>query len=112
MDPGDWTFTAGNWNTPKTVRVWAVDDDVTEGDHTGTVSHSVYSADPGYHNYVISPITLLIIDNDASTNTYLSGLVLSSGTLAPAFDPATINYNLSVAHRLKDFVFYDGRKKA
>ena len=98
VDPGEWIFTAGNWNTPKTIRVEAMDDDVAEGEHIGTVSHSVYSADPGYNNYTVSPLTLLIIDNDASANATLSGLVLSSGTLTPVFDPATGNYNLAVAY--------------
>lgn len=98
VDPGEHTFTPGNWDSPKTVRVWALDDDVSEGDHSGSVSHSVYSADPGYDNYDISAITVSIIDNDASANACLSGLVLSGGTLVPAFDPATTNYSLSVAH--------------
>ena len=98
VDPEEWTFTTGNWDTPKTIRVWALDDAIAEGIHIGTVSHSVYSPDPGYNDYDISPITVQINDNDASANANLSGLVLSSGTLDPAFDPATINYSLSVAY--------------
>ncbi|MGE4073182.1 MAG: hypothetical protein AB7E72_18590, partial [Lysobacterales bacterium] len=38
--PTTLTFTAGDWNIPKPVVVSAVDDAVTEGPHTGTITHS------------------------------------------------------------------------
>ncbi len=58
------TFTAANWNTPRTVTVAAIDDDDQEGPHQGTVAFSVASADAAYDGYAIATITVDIADND------------------------------------------------
>jgi Ca2+-binding RTX toxin-like protein len=39
------TFTAGDWNSPRTIVVAAFDDDVREGFHHGYITHSATSAD-------------------------------------------------------------------
>jgi hypothetical protein len=102
ISPDSLTFLPGNWNTPQTVRIWAVDDNILEGNHYGTVTHSVYSNDPNYNGYPIPPFNVQIFDNDASSNANLSGLALSSGTLTPAFDPAVTSYTDSVAHDISN----------
>src|SRR5262249_953895 len=47
-------FNAGNWNTPQTVTVWAVDDSAQESllpnQHTGTLTHTVSSGDADYNS--------------------------------------------------------------
>lgn len=58
-------FDEFNWNTPQTVTVTAVDDQVTEGTHTGTITHTSISTDPKYDALpTIDSITVNITDND------------------------------------------------
>ncbi len=65
-NPGTLTFSATDWNTPQTVSVSAVDDWVTEGNHTGAIAHNAASADPSYQGIAIASLTAGITDNDAA----------------------------------------------
>ena len=58
-------FDPGGWNVPQQVSVWAVDDAVTEGLHSGTVSHYSASTDPDYTGLDPEELTATIEDNDA-----------------------------------------------
>lgn len=58
------TFTIGNWNTTQTVTVSAVDDSTTEGNHSGTISHSATSSDASYNGISIPSLTVSIVEND------------------------------------------------
>ncbi|TAG94907.1 MAG: hypothetical protein EAZ09_12470 [Oscillatoriales cyanobacterium] len=61
------TFTATNWNTPQTVTVAAVDDNLVEGNHTGAIAHTATSSDVNYNsNLTISPVSVAITDNDTA----------------------------------------------
>jgi hypothetical protein len=60
-------FTNANWNIAKTVTVTAVDDAIVEGNHTGSVAHTVTSSDVNYNNITISSVTVNITDNDQAT---------------------------------------------
>jgi endonuclease/exonuclease/phosphatase family metal-dependent hydrolase len=59
------TFTPANALTPQTVVVYAVDDAIGEGNHTGLITHSSASADAAYNGLSISSVVVSIIDNDA-----------------------------------------------
>jgi hypothetical protein len=59
------SFTPEMWNTPQTVTVTAVDDDVVEGPHTSTITHNVSSADPNYDDFAVPSIPVDITDNDS-----------------------------------------------
>jgi hypothetical protein len=65
IDPPSLIFTSGDFATPQTVTVTAVDDGVIEGDHTGTISHTVSTTDPVYTGLSIGNVTANITDNDA-----------------------------------------------
>ncbi|HZG38181.1 MAG TPA: lamin tail domain-containing protein, partial [Nodosilinea sp.] len=73
LDPGNQlttnlatvTFTPNNWNIPQVITVTAVDDAIAEGDHTGTIAHSVVSADASFNGLGIRAVTAAIADNDA-----------------------------------------------
>lgn len=65
--PASVTFTAGNWNVAQTVTVAAVDDVIIEGNHTGTIVHTVTSADPVYNAFVVTNVVANITDNDLPT---------------------------------------------
>ena len=62
--PATLTFTTGNWSTPQTVTVSAVDDAVVEEPHTGTISHTASGG--SYDGVSISNVVANITDNDAS----------------------------------------------
>jgi hypothetical protein len=60
----DITFTPANWDTPQAVTVQAKDDDNVEGPHTGTIAHTVTSADPGYDGLAVAAVIAHITDDD------------------------------------------------
>ncbi|MBP9761081.1 MAG: peptidoglycan-binding protein [Candidatus Magasanikbacteria bacterium] len=60
------TFTSDNWDTPVTVTVTAVNDDVDEGDHTATITHEVSSLDAQYSDIDIDAVLVSITDNDTA----------------------------------------------
>ena len=62
------TFTTDNWDTVQTVTVTATDDSEVEAEHTDTITHTVRSNDIGYENFVVSPITVNITDNEVEEN--------------------------------------------
>ena len=58
------TFTPANWSVPQFVTVSAVDDFVVEGDHSGTVTHTVVSVDANFNGVTVASISATILDND------------------------------------------------
>lgn len=73
------TFNGSNWNTPKIVMVTAVDDNVVEGLHTGSISLAAGSADPNYNNIPIANVAANITDNDVATVIFSGGGSLQEG---------------------------------
>ncbi|BAZ15815.1 5'-nucleotidase/2',3'-cyclic phosphodiesterase [Calothrix sp. NIES-4071] len=67
------TFTSANWNVAQTVTVGAVDDAVVEGNHTGTITYTVTSADTSYNGISVAPVTASITDNDSVIGSYVTG---------------------------------------
>ncbi len=59
------TFTTTNWNTPQNVTVTAVDDTLTEGNHTATITHNISSTDTNYNGLTLPTVNVSIQDNDA-----------------------------------------------
>jgi len=64
VSPTIMVFNSGDWDTPQTAFLFAVDDDVAEGSHTGTISHSASSADGDYDGISIADVTVNITDNE------------------------------------------------
>jgi uncharacterized protein len=80
------TFTSANWNTPQTVTVTAVDDDLVEGAHTSVISHTVASNDTNYNDINIGSVTATITDNDVTlTITKIHEIQGSGAAFNPAF---------------------------
>jgi hypothetical protein len=65
-NPVDLTFDTGNWSTPQTVVVTAVDDAVNEGDHQDTLNASSVSNDNNFDNLTITAVTINIQDNEGN----------------------------------------------
>ncbi|GDY11708.1 hypothetical protein LBMAG53_05860 [Planctomycetota bacterium] len=78
--PASLVFTSGNWNTPQTVTVTAIDDQVAEGAHSGTVSHSASSSDSNYQGLSIAQVMAQVSDNDTAGFVY--GAISSDTTEA------------------------------
>ncbi|MCO6458332.1 MAG: matrixin family metalloprotease, partial [Pirellulaceae bacterium] len=98
--PATLTFTPANWSQAQTVSVSAVDDDVVEGAHGGTITHSVTSADSGYQGLAVANVTVSIADNDQAppadefyfsvqSNSTINGLAVSDEDIV-AFDGVNV----------------------
>ncbi len=79
------TFTPVNWNTPQTVTITAVDDDLVEGTHNSVISHTVTSNDTNYNGINLGSVTATIADNDVSLTVTKIHQIQGNGS---AFDPA------------------------
>ncbi|MEG5097725.1 FG-GAP-like repeat-containing protein, partial [Microcoleus sp. B13-B4] len=99
------TFDNTNWNVAQTVTVTALDDNVAQGTHSGTIAHTATSTDANYNAKVIPNVTASITDNDSpgisivqsagSTNIAEGGATATYGvvlTSAPAAN-VTINFD-------------------
>jgi hypothetical protein len=64
--PSTLTFTSTNWNVAQTVTVTAVDDVLSEGAHTGTITHTAASTDASYNGIAITSVIANITDNDGT----------------------------------------------
>jgi Ca2+-binding RTX toxin-like protein len=62
--PTSLTFTSANWNIAQTVTVTATNDNVAEGNHSATISHTATSSDSNYNAIAINSLTTNISDND------------------------------------------------
>ncbi|MEG4916046.1 DUF7948 domain-containing protein, partial [Microcoleus sp. B7-D4] len=84
------TFDSTNWNVAQTVSVTALDDNVAQGTHSGTISHTATSSDANYNAKVIPNVTASITDNDSPG----ISLVQSGGGTAIAEGGATDSYGV------------------
>ena len=58
------TFTSTNWDTPQTVTVVGVDDNIVDGDVDYSIVTTVNSEDINYNNFQLEDISLTNLDND------------------------------------------------
>lgn len=63
VSPASHVFNVGNWNTPVTVTLTGVDDDVNDGDQSYQINISTSSADANYNNLTIPPVTASNLDD-------------------------------------------------
>ena len=93
------TFTTGDWSTPQTVTVTAVDDDIDEDDtHTSTITHIATSDDSSYDGITISDVTANITDDDTV------GISLSSTATAATEEGSTGSYTVVLSSEPTDNV--------
>ncbi len=57
-------FNAENWDTPQTVTVTGVNDNIIDGDVEYSIITTVISEDSNYNNFNIADINLINLDND------------------------------------------------
>jgi hypothetical protein len=70
--PAPIVFDRQTWMLPKSVVVEAWDDDIVEGVHNDTVSHTLASANPLYNASGVRPITVTIADNNGNADLELT----------------------------------------
>jgi large repetitive protein len=88
------TFTAGNWNTPQTVNVNAIADNIPQGPHNSTIIQSASSTDPVYSGISIRPVTVHITDIDIAGITLTeSGGSTDVNETGPTSDTYTLVLN-------------------
>ncbi|HHP7230412.1 MAG TPA: PQQ-dependent sugar dehydrogenase, partial [Xenococcaceae cyanobacterium] len=97
-DVGSLTFTPDNWDLPQVVTVTAVDDSVTEGNHTGTISHAVSSEDSLFDGFDLRNINVGISDNDAE-GAFILETVASNLNNPTAFDWTPDGETLFIAQK-------------
>jgi hypothetical protein len=83
-------FDANNWSEPQQVTVTAIDDAVDEGPHTVSVVHDARSTDGRYNAAPVSPIDVIIEDNDAA------GMDVSRTRLLVSENGRTDSYAISL----------------
>ena len=73
VSPAALVFTPANWNTPQTVTVTGVDDDVDDGNVAYTIVTTVSSDDPNYNGIAAADVSVTNTDDDgaATANIYL-----------------------------------------
>ncbi len=81
--PASATFTAANWNTPQTVTVSGVGDDLDDGDVAYTIVTAATSTDANYDGLNAADVTVTNRDND------VAGFTLSK-TTAGSQDTCTV----------------------
>jgi hypothetical protein len=84
VSPASLTFTTGNWGTPQTVTVTAVNDAMVESNHSGTIRHGLSSSDLSFGGLPIAGVTAAVIDNDFNTAPILAAIppqTVNEGTL-------------------------------
>jgi len=65
----DISFTDQNWDSPQTITVEAKNDNLTDPNHTSSISHIATSAqDPAFNNYPVGDISVAIIEDDTCGN--------------------------------------------
>ncbi len=94
VNPSTLTFTTGNWASPQTETVTAVNDTAHERNHFGTITHSAASTDPTYNGVAVDSVLVSITDNDNSAPTVDAGpdqTVLMTGS---SWSPSQTNVSL------------------
>lgn len=64
VSPAQMTFTPNNWNTAETILVSAIDDELVEGPHFITITHTISSNDTDYGSMNITSLRVDIEDDD------------------------------------------------
>jgi len=66
VSPTTLTFTGGNWNTPRTVTVTGVDDDLVDGNQGYKININATSTDSKYNNIPVDDVSVTNTDDDVA----------------------------------------------
>ncbi|MFV9505668.1 MAG: Calx-beta domain-containing protein, partial [Oscillochloridaceae bacterium umkhey_bin13] len=91
------TFTAANWNLPRTITVAVPDNFVVEPTRVVTISHTITSSDPFYDGIASDDVTVTVLDNDTA------GVELVTGALS-FIEGGSTSYTLRLTSQPTDTV--------
>lgn len=79
VDPITLIFTSANWNVPQTVTVTGVDDPITDGDQTTTITLAIAGVDPAFIG-ITETVSVINKDNDTAGITIVEsgGMTMTS----------------------------------
>jgi len=96
------TFTAANWNTPQTVTITGVDDNLADGDNPYNIITAATSADATYNGFNLPDVALTNTDDDTAGITVTpTSLTITEGGATASYDlvltsqptaPVTVNF--------------------
>ena len=79
-EPGELTFTSGNWHVPQTVTVAAAHDGDDSDEATTTITHVVTSVDDSYYEGLRAESVIVAVkDDDAVGDCELRAVLLHRG---------------------------------
>ncbi|MEG5059221.1 SBBP repeat-containing protein [Microcoleus sp. A2-C5] len=104
------TFDSTNWNVAQTVTVTAIDDNLAQGTHSGTIAHTATSTDANYNAKAIPDVTASITDNDSpgvsivqaagSTNIAEGGATDTYGVVLTTAPTANVTINFDAGTQI------------
>jgi hypothetical protein len=68
FSPASLTFSFENWDQAQSITSTAIDDDVSEGVHSDTVTFTVTSSDSNYDGLTLTDVPVTILDDDLETS--------------------------------------------
>lgn len=86
-EPASVNFTADDWETPRTIRIRAVDNTAVDGDRTASVRHVAHSTDDAYDARPIADLAVKVLDNDVAAQ---SDVAQPSNTAGGAMPLSTL----------------------
>lgn len=92
LSPSSITFDSTNWNTPRTITVTAVDDNINEGMETMQIGHVVRTSDANFRQITVPPVNVIIGDNDTNGSNAVSLLSTQNSTLLIEGGPSGAYY--------------------
>lgn len=109
-------FTPNNWNTPQSILVTAIDDDLVEGPHRAWITHRINTSDEGYQQAFALQEIVFITDNEIpAPPPTITDVILASSQWSPAMIDAVdggglgggngLGYSLVGAHQLQNLVW-------
>ncbi|WP_225444649.1 reprolysin-like metallopeptidase [Pseudomarimonas arenosa] len=96
VDQSQLQFNTGNWDTPQSIVVSAVDDAVEEGNHSGLITHSASGG--GYDGVTAPSLVVAIADNDLSVDLGVTNSLQGSAPIAGE----TASYEVVVSNLSSD----------
>ncbi len=95
------TFATSNWNQPQAVTVTGVNDDTdnTGDERTGTITHTISTADGGAYTTVLEldSVAVTVTDDDDPTLTEDPAIVLTPATAISLIEGSTTSYTVALA---------------
>jgi hypothetical protein len=96
VSPASLTFSSGNWDTPQTVQVSGVDDDVVDGDVSYTIAiEPASSADADFNGLDPADLSFSNADNDVASIT-VEGISVSEGNAGDTIITVVVRLNIAV----------------